>query len=79
MVIDIIRRCIAALRRWFARRSVALISVVAYRPLQGGAALYAADVDGRRIVFTISARSACLLASYPRPQASGEEVTALGV
>lgn len=44
------------------------ISIAAVQPLASGVVLYAADVDGRRIVLAASPHAICVLDRYPCPQ-----------
>lgn len=48
-------------------RRLQTLSIVGARLLGGGSAVYAADVDGRRIIFAVSPHAICHLASYPVP------------
>ena len=62
MIADLMRRLFA----WFNARVAAMpLKIVAARPLHGGAAIYVADIDGRRLVFAAAANALCLLAAYP--------------
>lgn len=61
---DPLQRMWHALRNWFARRTRTPLEIIAWRPLHGGAALYVADIDGRRLVFAAAPNAVCLLASY---------------
>lgn len=58
----------AALRRMFHSRLRRVIHIAAVQPLGGGVVLYAADVDGRRILLAASPRAICILDRYPSPQ-----------
>lgn len=44
------------------------ISIAAVQPLAAGVVLYAADVDGRRIVLAASSHAICVLDRYPCPK-----------
>jgi hypothetical protein len=69
----VISTLLAKLRAWLSARAAATpLRIVATRPLHGGAAVYVADIDGRRLVFAAHASAACLLASYDLPSAQPE-------
>ena len=65
-----IRTIVAALRRALTRPGAIPLKVVACRPLHGGAAIYVADIDDRRIVFAAAPHAMCLLATYRKGVAS---------
>jgi hypothetical protein len=55
-----------------ARRVRPAMRVAAVQHLHGGAAVYALDVDGRRLLFAVAAHWGCLLSCYPVPAAGRE-------
>lgn len=55
------------LRGLFRARMHRLIRIAAVQPLAAGVVLYAADVDGRRIVLAASPHTICVLDRYPCP------------
>ena len=62
------------MRKWFAHimrrlrtRRSSLLRVTGVQPLAPGVAVYAIDVDGRRIIFGASAHAMCKLACYETP------------
>jgi hypothetical protein len=70
---DRVARLVRGMRTWFAARTVTPLRLVACRPLHGGASMYVADVDQRRLVFVTAPHVACLLAAYPIPDQDGAE------
>ena len=74
------RQLLKLLRDRIAAKSArAALRIVAGKPLAGGAAVYVADIDGRRLVFAVSPHAIRLLASYqvpatPHADAPREEV-----
>lgn len=46
-----------------------LLHVAGVQPLAAGLALYAIDVDGRRIILGVSPRALCVLDRYRTPEA----------
>ena len=61
-----------ALRSWRARHC-RTIHIAAMQPLGAGVVLYAADIDGRRIVLAASPHAICVLDRYPCPLSKGQE------
>jgi len=56
------------LRALFRSRVRHPIRVAAVQPLAAGVVMYAADIDGRRIVLAASPHAICVLDRYPCPR-----------
>jgi len=65
------------IRRWIRERASSPLRIVAARQLNRGAALFVAEIDGKRLVFATTECGVGLLASYP--VAGREEPLADGV
>jgi len=59
--------------RWIESRSTGPLRIIAARPLHRGAAIYAAEIDARRLVFAATDHSIALLAAYPAPRPSSAQ------
>ena len=74
------KRLTASLARALTRPVRTPLKIVAWRPLHAGAALYVADIDGRRLVFATAPNAVGLLLSYrSAPLAREEEQATAGV
>jgi hypothetical protein len=61
------RRWLAGLAGWYRARRRTPVHVVGAQSLGPGIAVYALDVDGRRIIFAASSQAICILDKYPAP------------
>ena len=61
------REWLARLRRRLQIRRSTLLRVTGAQSLGPGVAIYAVDVDGRRIIFGASSHAMCVLDRYPAP------------
>lgn len=64
------RAWLASLWHRLRERRVSLLRIAGVQPLGPGLAIYAIDVDGRRIIVGASTRAICVLDRYRRPQAA---------
>jgi len=69
-------RALDAVRRWIRERASSPLRIVAARQLNRGAAIFVADIDGKRLVFATTEGAIGLLASYPAPGREAASQTA---
>ena len=61
------RRWLTWLAGWYRARRRTAVQVTGAQSLGSGIAVYAIDVDGRRIILAASSRAMCILDKYPAP------------